>query len=100
MNMHVEDHTLRVSGISQLGAQNAGEFRDQVREAFADGQKDIELDLSETTFLDTCGVGTLVSLQKTAASRQGKLRLLNPPPPVRQILDLTRASQMLEIVKR
>ncbi len=100
MNIQSEDHTLRVSGISQLGADNATKIRDEVQDALRDGQKDIELDLSETTFLDSCGVGALVSLHKTAAGRNGSLRLLNPQPPVRQILDLTRMSQIIEIVKR
>ena len=34
-------------------------------------QKNIDVDLSQTTFLDSCGLGTLVALYKTACSRNG-----------------------------
>jgi anti-sigma B factor antagonist len=70
-----------------------------VRDSFEDAQKNIDIDLSQTTFLDSCGLGALVALQKTASDRQGTLRLLNPQPPVEQILELTRMDRILEIVK-
>jgi anti-sigma B factor antagonist len=89
--------TLRVSAVKQLAAVNANEFRDWVRGSFVDGQKDIEVDLSQTTFLDSCGLGALVALHKTATSRGGRLRLLSPQPQVQQLLNLTRMSQVFEV---
>ncbi|HVV73118.1 MAG TPA: STAS domain-containing protein [Verrucomicrobiae bacterium] len=89
--------TLRVSSVKQLAAVNANEFRDWVRESMVDGQKDIEVDLSQTTFLDSCGLGALVALHKTATSRGGRLRLLSPQPQVQQLLNLTRMNQVFEI---
>ena len=41
----------------------------------------------------------LISLHKTACSRQGSLRILNPTPGVLQILELTRMHRIFEIVK-
>jgi len=40
-----------------------------------------------------------VALQKTAAERQGRIRLLNPTPRVQQILELTRLHRVFEIVR-
>jgi anti-sigma B factor antagonist len=90
---------LRITAVNQLGAANANAFRDWVRENLADTQKNLELDLSETAFIDSCGLGALVALHKTACSRGGKLRLLNPQSPVQQILELTRMDHIFEIVK-
>lgn len=90
--------TLRVSAVKQLGAANATEFRDSVRHSLADGLKNIEIDLSQTTYLDSCGLGALVALHKTACNRAGKLRLLAPQRPVQQILELTRMDHIFEIV--
>ena len=92
--------TLRVYAINELGAANANAFRDWVRETFGETQKHIEIELSETTFVDSCGLGALVALHKTACSRGGKLRLLNPQPPVRQILELTRMDRIFEITRQ
>ena len=61
----------------------------------------IEIDLSETAFVDSCGVGALVSLFKTARSHNGgvTVRLLNPTRPVEQIFELTRLHRVFEIAK-
>jgi anti-sigma B factor antagonist len=91
--------TLRVGGIQNLGAHSAGDFRDQVRAALGPGQKDIEVDLSQTSYLDSCGLGALIGLYKIASSREGKLRLLDPQPAVEQLLQLTRMHRVFEIVK-
>jgi DNA excision repair protein ERCC-4 len=89
--------TLRISAVKELAAVNANEFRDWVRRSFVDGQKDIEMDLSQTSFIDSCGLGALVALHKTARNRGGRLRLLSPQPQVQQLLELTRMSQIFEV---
>jgi anti-sigma B factor antagonist len=99
MKIETEGETLRVSAVRQLGASNANSFRDSVRDSLDGIQKNIDIDLSETTFLDSCGLGALVALQKAASDRQGTMRLLNPQPSVEQILELTRMDRILEIVK-
>ncbi len=92
--------TLKISELVELNASNANNFRDQVRGALANGERHIEIDLSETTFVDSCGLGALIALHKTACDRNGTLRLLNPRPAVEQILELTRLHRVFEIIKR
>ena len=99
MKLDVNGDTLRISAVSQLGAANANSFRDWVREALSDGEKNLDIDLSQMTFLDSCGLGALVALHKLVRKRCGTLRLLHPQPPVQQLLELTRMDQLFEIVK-
>jgi anti-sigma B factor antagonist len=99
MKMQIQGETLRISDIRELGAANSNDFRDKARSALTESQKNIEIDLSQTMFLDSCGLGTLISLHKTTCSRNGMLRLLNPTPGVQQILELTRMHRLFEIVK-
>lgn len=98
MKVQVHGSTLRITGIKELGAANSQSFRDQARSAFADDMQNIEIDLSQTMFVDSCGLGALISLHKTTANRQGCVRLLNPTPPVQQILELTRMHRIFDIV--
>ncbi|HLH54940.1 MAG TPA: STAS domain-containing protein [Verrucomicrobiae bacterium] len=98
MKMEINGEALRVSSITQLGEANAKAFRDWVRGALKKGHRNIEVDLSQTTFVDSSGLGALIALQKTAVSRKGKLLLLNPQPAVRQIIQLTRLDNFFEIV--
>ena len=99
MKIHVQGDTLHITDVRELGAANSNTFRDQARSAMSDTQKNIEIDLSQTSFVDSCGLGTLIALHKTACSRRGMVRLLNPTPPVQQILELTRMHRIFEIVK-
>ena len=100
MNIQVDGETLRISEVKELGAVNSDAFRDQARAAMGDSQKNIEINLSQTSLLDSFGLGALIALHKTVCSRNGKIRLLNPTLPVRRILDLTRMHRLFEIVDR
>ncbi len=100
MKVHLNGETLNVTGLKELGASNSNLFRDQVRAMLTDAHRYIEVDLSQTNFVDSCGLGALISLHKTTCSRNGQVRLLNPTPPVQQILELTRMHRIFEIVKR
>lgn len=99
MKIQTQGETLRISEVEQLGAANSNSFRDEARAALTEQQKNIEIDLSQTQFLDSCGLGSLIALHKTACSRQGMVRLKNPTPPVLQILELTRMNRIFDIVK-
>jgi anti-sigma B factor antagonist len=98
MKVQTRGETLAISGLKELAAGNSQSFRDQVRSALTDEQKSIEIDLSQTMFVDSCGLGALIALHKAVCARDGRVRLLYPTPPVRQILELTRMHRIFEIV--
>ncbi len=98
MKVQIRGETVSITGLKELAAANWQSFRDQVRAALTDEQKNIEIDLSQMMFIDSCGLGALISLHKTACAREGQVRLLHPTPPVRQILELTRMHRIFEIV--
>ena len=95
-----DGETLRILGVRELSATNANSLRDLARAALAETQRNIEIDLSLTAQVDSCGLGTLIALHKTALARNGALRLLNPTPSVQQILELTRMHRLFEIVEK
>lgn len=99
MKMLIEGETLRITQVTDLGTTNANDFRDHARAAMTPAQRNIAIDLSETSFIDSCGLGALISLHKTACSRNGTVKILNPTPGVRQILELTRMHRIFDIVQ-
>ncbi len=99
IKVEVQGDTISIGGLRELSAANASSFRDQIRSAMSGSLRNIEIDLSEASFLDSCGLGALISLHKTACSRQGSVRLVNPASPVQQILELTRMHRIFEIVR-
>jgi anti-sigma B factor antagonist len=99
MKMEINKDTVLVTEVKELGAANSNAFRDWVRSSLQNGQKNIDIDLSQTTFVDSSGLGALVALHKTACSRKGAVRLIAPQPSVQQVLELTRMHRIFEIVK-
>ncbi len=98
MNTEHKDKTLHVSNIRELTAGAAPETKNQLRLQFADGLINIDFDCSSLDFVDSSGLGALISMQKLANERGGKLRLLSPKPSVIQLLELTRLHRVFEIV--
>ena len=90
--------TIRVLGVQELDAATSTPFQETVQEAVTDSVRKIEVDLSGTRLLDSCGLGTLAALRKLFGHRGGAVRLLNPAPPVQQMLELTRLHRLLEVV--
>ena len=99
MNLQNKDpQTSVVTGLKELVAANAAQVRDEIRAALPAACVTLDLDLSLLSFLDSSGLGTLISLHKTLRSRNGTVRLLKPAANVQQILELTRLHRVFEIV--
>ena len=89
-----------VTGLLELVAANAPAVRDEIRAALLPTCTVLELDLAGMTFLDSSGLGVLISLHKTLRTQNGTVRLMNPAPSVRQILELTRLHRVFDIINR
>jgi anti-anti-sigma factor len=92
--------TLEVGGLLELVASIAARVRDDIRAAITPAHTALEIDMSTVTFLDSSGLGALIALHKTVRSQNGILRLVNPAPGARQIIELTRLHRVFEIVLR
>ena len=93
------DTTLCVNVAGELSAMQAADFRDSVRAALKPQETMLDVDLAQITFIDSSGLAALIALHKTMCGRSGKMRVLQPAPPVLQILELTRLHQVMEIVR-
>ena len=91
------EKVLSVAGTRILTTATASKFRERVIAAF-NGHDVIEIDLSRTTFMDCGGLGALIALRNATRDRKGRMRLLNPTPPVEQLLNLLEAQRVFEIV--
>lgn len=101
MKIENEGEKLRISEIPELTAVNSGAFRDEVRAALPESPVLIEIDLSQTRFLDSSGLGALFALYRsTRQNKEVTLRLLHPTREIQQLLELTQMQQLFEIVLR
>lgn len=100
MKLNTDSETLRITGLKELSGAGATNVRDQIANTLQPAHSNLEVDLSETTFVDSSGLGALISLHKTLRARGGQLRLINPSSTCQQLLELTRLHRIIEIVKR
>jgi anti-sigma B factor antagonist len=80
---------LDIEGKITIGSGDL-ELRNAVQKAVADGATKILINLAKVTTIDSSGVGELVSSYTTAAGRQAKLKLVNLPPKVQDVLTITQ----------
>lgn len=93
-----DDRRLKVTGLKELVAGNASVLREEVRHSFPAEGTGVDIDLSETSFVDSSGLGALIAIQKSMRSQNASLRLLQPSPSAMQVIELTRLHRFFEIV--
>jgi anti-sigma B factor antagonist len=72
-------------------------FAEQIRVLVAAGNVNLLVDLHRVTYMDSGGVGALVSMFLHVAKRGGRLKLLAPSDRVRRVLQITRLLQIFEV---
>jgi|SRR5882724_11674598 len=87
---------LDVTGRIVLGDE-IGDLRDAVRNLIADGQKKIILNLAGVDYIDSSGVGELVSSYTTVRNAGGELKLLNLTQKVQDVLYVTKLYTVFDV---
>lgn len=75
----------------------AEQLSDAVTGQLRQGPTRIVIDLTQLTFCDSLGLGTLVVLSRTARNQQTYLLLRNPSPFFSRMLDVTGVREGLNI---
>ena len=77
---------------ARIDLQVAGEFRTALLQLIEGGQLRLVVDMSDVQFVDSSGLGALVSALKTLRllKRDGDIRLANVQPPVVALLEIIR----------
>jgi len=87
---------LEVEGKITIGKGDVA-LRDAVHQALGEGAKKIVMNLGAVSTVDSSGVGELVSAFTTVTNRGGRLKLLNLPPKVNDILQITQLITVFEV---
>lgn len=81
----------------RLDAHNSGELKAEMLKLFDEGKNNIVIDLKDVRFVDSSGLGSLVSGFKNASARNGSLKLCGLQPQVKSMFELTRLHRVFEI---
>ncbi|WP_244157677.1 STAS domain-containing protein [Paenibacillus typhae] len=83
---------------AMFSVEEASAFRDTVKTYISSGQTSFVLDFKNCTFIDSTGLGVIVSLYKKCAENGGTIRLRSLHPNVYKIFELTRLTNVFEII--
>jgi len=80
----------------RLNLSNCDDFKSEAIRRIGNDCRRLTIDMSETEFVDSSGIGALVALRK-AVSAEGTVVLVNPTEFVRRVLRLTRMETVFQI---
>jgi anti-sigma B factor antagonist len=80
-----------------LDAKSATVLKDRINEKITDGKAMILINLSEVPYMDSAGLGVLVSGLKNANRLSGDLRIWGLQDEVKSIFELTRLNKVFQI---
>ena len=93
--MDTTTQVLVPSGI--LDSTQAAEVRAQVSEALATGARTLLIDLKNITFIDSSGLGTLISVLKKVRSQDCEMVVCSASPQVKMLFELTSMDQVFQV---
>ena len=102
--MTMKSSTRQVDGVTIIdlsGRITLGEgssvLRDLVRQTVAKGNKKILLNLGDVTYIDSSGIGELVSAFTSVRNAGGELKLLNLTKKVHDLLQITKLYTVFDV---
>lgn len=87
---------LDLSGRITLG-EGSVILRDTIRDLIGRGERKILLNLGDVTYIDSSGIGELVSAFTTVRNQGGELKLLNLTKKVHDLLQITKLYTVFDI---
>lgn len=80
---------LDIHGKITIG-EGSAEVRNTIRDLLEGGRKNILLNLEDVSYVDSSGIGELVSSYTTVNNQGGQLKLLNLTKKLRELLAITK----------
>lgn len=77
--------------------EGASSFRDSIRDLANKGDKKILVNLSEVSYIDSSGIGEMVSGFTTVTNHGGQLKLLGLSKRVKDLLQITKLYTVFEV---
>ena len=72
-------------------------FRIQINKLIEEGNRNFIFNFSECNFIDSTGLGALVSIYKKCVEKGGSIKLKTLKPDVEKLFKLTRLDKVFEI---
>lgn len=100
MNLNLEkisDFSVLTINEERIDAHNSGELKEYLLQMIERGENHIIVQLEHVRFIDSSGLGALLSGNKYIIAKSGKFALSNIQQQVMSMFELTRLNRVFEI---
>ena len=102
--MKLQSSTRQVEGVTIVDLSGritlgdaSGVVRDVINDLMGKGNKKVLLNLGEVNYIDSSGIGVLVSSFSTVRSQGGELKLVNLSKRIRDLLQITKLYSLFDV---
>ncbi|HOA06821.1 MAG TPA: STAS domain-containing protein [Spirochaetota bacterium] len=86
---------LDISG--EIDLYNAPEIKDTINQLIEDQKYNVIINLEKVSYIDSSGIGALISSLSSLKKYQGGLKIINVYASVRKVFELTKLTSFFEI---
>ena len=87
---------LDLKGKITIGAGDV-QLRETINKLVESGKRNILINLRDVTTIDSSGIGELVGCYTSVTNKGGKLKLLNLPPKINDVLTVTQLITVFDV---
>lgn len=81
----------------ELSGRTGGELKRAMIELIEDGARKFVIDFQQTEFIDSAGLGALISVSKSVSVHEGTLRLMRLNGEMTRLFELTKLDTLFDI---
>jgi len=96
---HLGDNSYVIALAGEVDLYTAPEFKQQLLEVIAQGAKNVVVDFSDTTFIDSTTLGVLVGGVKRLRTNDGQLSLVCSDRNITKIFEITGLDRVFTIYR-
>lgn len=98
MELDREQNTAVVFLENRLDASTAPEFKNFINDLTKKQYINLVVDLANVQFIDSSGLGVLVTALRSVSQQGGDIKISGPTPEVQSLFSLTRLDKVFDIV--
>jgi anti-sigma B factor antagonist len=98
LNLYMSDDSLYVEAIGRIILDECERLKSTISSHMGKGINQIYINISNVDFIDSGGLGALVSLKMTASRNKARLVLLAPSKQVSEILTVSKLNSIFDII--
>ncbi len=97
VEIRVEGKYLVVSLRGELDVESSQEMKNEVRKQISSEAPNVVIDLTNVSYVDSSGLGTLIALQKDARFNGGSLSIVGASQQIRRVMKMTNLDKLFEL---